>query len=245
MNYKLLEVESRLFNCCIIQLADDIEASDYAREEKSLLDNENPYYIQHQLDAADLSGIHAFESLGFRFVEFRISRYLQPINPAASSKYSYPYAVELIGDSPENRKAIIGIASQHNSDDRFTRDPLIPDQLAKKRLELYITKSLQSFPRQFVYGLYNQHNNELLGFRTGIFADSTVVKYFYYFMKPAYNNSQYISILETGVHEALLRRKVTRIEAITSGFNVDEMNESSLMQGFVVDKTMVLLRKIF
>ena len=96
-----------------------------------------------------------------------------------------------------------------------------------------------------MYGLYNQHGNELLGFRTGIFADSTVVKYFYYFMKPEYNNSQYVSMLETGVHEALLRRKVTRIVAITSGFNVAEMNESALMQGFVVDKTMVILRKIF
>jgi hypothetical protein len=36
-----------------------------------------------------------------------------------------------------------------------------------------------------------------------------------------------------------------RIEAVSSGLNVPEMNDSSLMQGFVVDRTMVLMRKIF
>jgi len=66
MNYKLLEVESRLFNRNIIQLGSETDAVEYAENEKKLIEDKRPYYIQHQLDAGDLTGIHAFEDLGFR-----------------------------------------------------------------------------------------------------------------------------------------------------------------------------------
>ena len=245
MNYKILEVESRLFSRNIIQLETETDAVEYALLEAELIKEENPYYIQYQLDAGDITGIHAFEELGFRFIEFRIFRYLQHIDHSISSRYFFPFAVELVGNDIENKKAILAIAAQHSSDDRFTVDPLISNDLAKKRLELYITKSLNSFPKQFVYGLINQQSGELIGFRTGIFAEETLVKYFYYFMKPKYNDPQYVAMLETGVLEALLKRGVTRIEAVTSGLNVQEMNDSSLLQSFVVEKTMVVVRKIF
>jgi hypothetical protein len=245
MTYKLLEVESRLFSRNIIQLSSETNAVDYAENEQKLIEVESPYYIQHQLDAGDLTGIHAFEDLGFRFIEFRIFRHLENIDPSTSSKYSFPFVCDLVGNNTASKKAILAIAAQNCSDDRFTHDPLISNELAKKRLELYITKSLTSYPRQFVYGLFNQQSTELIGFLSGIFAEPGLVKYFYYFMKQQYNEPTYISMLETGVVEDLIKRRVNRIEAVTSGLNVKEMNDSSLMQGFVVDKTMVVMRKIF
>lgn len=69
--------------------------------------------------------------------------------------------------------------------------------------------------------------------------------YFYYFMKKGYNDPKYTAMLETCVQDALYKRRITRIEAVSSGLNVQEMNDASLLQGFVVDRTMVLLRKIF
>ncbi|MEI6061053.1 MAG: hypothetical protein WCR72_10110 [Bacteroidota bacterium] len=245
MNYKLLEVESRLFNRNIIQLGPETSAGEYAQNETTLITDKNPYYTQHQLNASDLTGIHAFEDLGFRFIEFRIFRHLEHIDPSVSSRYSFPFVCELISNKAANKKAILAIAAQHSSDDRFTRDPLISNDLAKKRLELYILKSLCSYPKQFVYGLFNQQSEQLIGFRTGIFAEPGLVKYFYYFMQKHYNDPKYIAMLETGIIEDLLKRKVNRIEAVSSGLNVQEMNDSSLLQGFVVDSTMVLLRKIF
>ena len=245
MNYKLLEIESRLFSSNIIQLEEGTSPGDYARDEHILIADKHPYYVQHQLEAGNLKGIHAFEDLGFRFIEFRIFRHLGQIDTSISSRYSYPFVCELVGNNAANKKAILSIAAQHLSDDRFTRDPLISNDVARKRLELYISKSLCSFPRQFVYGLFNQQNKELIGFRTGIFSEPGMVKYFYYFMQKEYNDPKYISMLETGVLEALIKRKVNRVEAISSGLNVQEMNDSSLLQGFEVDKTMVLLRKIF
>jgi len=245
MTHKILEVESRLFNRNIIQLAAETDAAEYAQHESKLITEKTPYYIQHQLDAGDLTGIHAFEDLGFRFIEFRIFRYLDNIDPSTSSRYCFPFVCELVGNNAANKKAILAIAAQHSSDDRFTRDPLISNELAKKRLELYITKSLTSYPKQFVYGLFNSQTEELIGFRTGLFAEPGLVKYFYYFMKKEYNEPTYVSMLETGVVEDLIKRRVNRIEAVTSGFNVQEMNDSSLLQSFVVEKTMVLMRKIF
>jgi hypothetical protein len=77
----------------------------------------------------------------------------------------------MMSNDANRKEPILAIAAQHSSDDRFTRDPLISNELAKKRLDLYITKSLSSYPRQFVYGLFNSQTEELIGFRTGIFAD--------------------------------------------------------------------------
>lgn len=237
-------MESRLFNRNIIQLGDETDAVDYARKEINLVRDKNPFYIQHHLNANDLAGIHAFEALGFRFVEFRIYRYLRLTEQSLNTSYSFPFGCELIGNSAANKKILLEIADQYGSDDRFSCDPLISDQLAKERLQLYITKSLTDFPRQFVYGLFNKQTKELLGFRTGIFTEANTVKYFYYFMKKKYTLPNYISMLENGVLEELAKKKVSIIEAVTSGANVQEMNDSSIAQRFVVDKTMVLLRKL-
>jgi hypothetical protein len=54
MTFKLLEVESRLFNRNIIQLATETDAEEYAQNENKLIQDKTPYYIQHQLDAGDL-----------------------------------------------------------------------------------------------------------------------------------------------------------------------------------------------
>ena len=245
MNYKILEVESKLFGRNIILLDAEETANDYTAYEKQLIQEKNPYYIQHQLDAGDLSSIHAFESLGFRFCEFRIFRHLQLNEQPFNTRHFFPFYCELVADNTKHKKALHDIVAEHISDDRFSRDPLVSNILAQKRLELYISKSLTTYPKQFVYGIFNHKSEELIGFRTGIFAEPGFVKYFYYFMKKEYNDSKYSSMLEAGVLEALYSRKVNRIEAVSSGLNVQEMNDTSLMQGFVVDKTMVLLRKIF
>jgi hypothetical protein len=245
MKYKILDVESQLFKRNIVQLDDETTATDYAKNEKKLIEESNPYYIQLQLNSSDLSGIHTFEKLGFRYIEFRIFRHCQLVEQGISSRYFYPFGCELLGDNDENRKAIFEITAHHSSHDRFSCDPLISNELAKKRLELYINKSLGSYPRQFVYGLINQQSGELIGFRNGLFSEPGFVKYFYTFMKKGYNDPKYSSMLETCVQESLVKRKVTRVEAISSGSNVQEMNDSSLLQNFIVDRTAVLMRKIF
>jgi hypothetical protein len=55
MHHKLLEVESRLFSRNIIQLAAETDAAEYAQHESKLITEKAPYYIQHQLDAGDLT----------------------------------------------------------------------------------------------------------------------------------------------------------------------------------------------
>lgn len=245
MLYKTLPVESTLFSRNILQLDAGTTAEVYSKEETKLVSKDCPFYIQIQLAAADLAGIQAYEELGFRFVEFRIARHLHLTGETINTRYFFPFGCELMGDSEENREQILDIASQHSSDDRFTLDPLIPKELASKRLNLYISNSLASHPRQFVYGLKNTQSGELIGFRTGEIAEPSLARYFYYFMKKGYNDPKYTAMLETFVQDALHKRRISRIEAVSSGLNVQEMNDASLLQGFVVDRTMVLLRKIF
>jgi hypothetical protein len=138
-----------------------------------------------------------------------------------------------ICNNPANKKAILAISGQHCSDDKFTRDPLISNELAKKRLDLYITKSLSSYPRQFVYGLFNSQTEELIGFRTGIFAEPGLVKYFYYFMQKE----------EERRHELTKARGHEGTNSLLPTFHFSLFTLHFFK--FVVDRTMVLMRKIF
>ena len=243
MEYAVLNVESELFGRKVVVLDAETTPEEYSNGIKKLIKEENPWYMNRLCLATDLPTIHAFEDLGFRFVEFRMFRYLRIENMQMGSGSFYPWeAVELSEDSlPE----IYKIISSYPSDDRFSRDPLVPAGASLKRLELYLKKSITNNRSEFIYGLVNHHTGELAGFRNGEFTSKKTVRYFYSFMAPAYNTSSYASMLEAAVIDALVKRNVSNVEAITSGLNVNEINEAFSSLGFKVEKTLVLLRKIF
>ncbi len=56
-------------------------------------------------------------------------------------------------------------------------------------------------------------------------------------MAPEHNTPTFASMLEAAVIDALVKRGVSNIEAITSGLNVEEINEAFSTLGFKVEKT--------
>jgi hypothetical protein len=139
----------------------------------------------------------------------------------------------------------IAIMNQHKDDDRFSIDPLIPRGMAKKRLELYITEAFRNFPAEFILGLINQQTGELIAFKTGRYTTPSHVAYFYTFVKPGVDYKTFSQMLETGVLETLSHHKVTLVSAVSSGLNTRELNESLKDFGYTIDKTSILLRKIY
>ncbi|MFH1120046.1 MAG: hypothetical protein V1775_09485 [Bacteroidota bacterium] len=243
MEYAVLNVESELFGRKVVVLDAETTPEEYSTGIKKLIRDEHPWYMNRLCDATDLPTIHAFEELGFRFVEFRMFRYLKVENMHMGAGSFFPWeAIELTEDSlPE----IFKIIRSYPSDDRFSRDPLVPAGASLKRLELYLKKSVTNYKSEFLYGLVNHHTGELAGFRNGEFTTKKTVRYFYNFMAPMHNTPAYASMLEAAVIDALVKRGVSIVEAITSGLNVEEINEAFSTLGFKVDKTLVLLRKIF
>lgn len=243
MEYTILNVETSLYGRKVLVLDDATTPEEYSNGLARLMEEENPWYMNRLCDATDLKTIHAFEDLGFRFVELRMFRYLKIENLHMGARSFFPY--EVIELTEEHLPAIVEILRSYPSDDRFSRDPRIPAGTSLKRLELYIKKSITNHPEEFNYGLINHHTGELAGFRNGKFTSKKTVRYYYRFMAQSHNTQNYASMLEAALIDALVSRGVSIVEAITSGLNVDEINESFSSLGFRVEKNMVLLRRIF
>lgn len=239
-----LEVESELLSRQVLSLGDNLSAIDYSGAEDEIIKKYNPGYIQIMLDSDDLKNINSYEDSGFRFAEFRLFRYLRTTNLFVSSKSYYPYKIELI-NGEERIEDALNILNQCKRDDRFSIDPTIPEGFAKKRLELYIRKSFMSFPEEFALGLINTNTGELVAFKTGKYISKSHVLYFYSYIAENREFQKFSVMLENGVLEFLINQKVSYIEAVTSCLNIAELNESLKESGYSVNKTMVLLRKIF
>jgi hypothetical protein len=243
MEYAVLNVETELFGRKVLVLDEGTTPDEYSAGLEKLIQDEHPWYVNRLCDANDLKTIHAFEDLGFRFVELRMFRELKIENMQMGSHSFFPYeAVQLDEDS---LPALYSIIRSYPADDRFSRDPLIPAGTSLKRLELYLKKSITTVKNEFIYGLVNHHTGELAGFRNGEFTTKKSVRYFYRFMASTHNTPAYASMLEAAVIDALVKRGAGRVEAITSGQNVEEINEAFSTLGFRAEKTQVLLRKIF
>lgn len=243
LDYSVLNVETELFGRKVLVLDDQTTPEEYTCGLKKLIKEESPWYMNRLCDATDLKTIHAFEDLGFRFIEFRMFRFLRIENMQMGARSFFPYEMVELGE--EDIPRVFEIIRSYSSDDRFSRDPLVPVGVSLKRLELYLKKSITNYRSEFLYGLVNHHTGELAGFRNGEFTTRKTVRYFYSFMAPSHNSQSYSAMLEAAVIDALVKRGVSRVEAITSGLNVEEINEAFSSLGFKVEKTMVLLRKIF
>ncbi len=243
VEYNVFKVESELFGRKVLEISDQTTPAEYIEGLEKLIKDENPWYMNRLCSANDLPTIHAFEELGFRFVEFRMFRYLRIENMHLGAHSFFPY--QLTDLSEEDIPRVFEIVNSYPSDDRFTRDPLVPAGISLRRLELYLKKSIANPRTEFLYGLVNHHTGELAGFRNGEFTSRNTVRYFYSFMDQSHNTQAYAAMLEAAVIDTLVKRGITRVEAVTSGLNVQEINEAFSSLGFKVEKTMVLLRKIF
>ncbi len=243
-NWSKLDVESELFGGTVIQLEDNSPISGLDFLEKKLVAKEKPIYIQCLLDADNITSIHSMENQGFRYIEFRLFRGLKTQDVQLGSSSYFPFSLELLNEE-EHLKQVLNILYSHVNDDRFSNDPLINPFLAKKRLELYIRKSFRDSKTEFVFGLVNKYSNELIGFRTGIYYTKQFVQYFYSCVKSSYDQVKYSNILESCAIETLSKQGVVQINAVTSGCNVNELNESFRDFGFTLNKAMVLMRKMY
>lgn len=239
-----LEVESKLLGYPVFSIEANTSPALYAEFEPDFLSEHHPGYVQVMVNSGDLKAIGDYEELGFRFAEFRLFKYLRTSQLSASSKSYFPYRIELIAGD-EYLDQAVAMMYAHDCDDRFSIDPYIPAEIAKKRLELYIRRSFRRFPTEFVLGLINHHTEELVAFRTGKFKSKNHVLYFYSYVSKSHDQHAFSAMLETAVIEHLVRQKVSHIEAVSSGLNIAELNESIHDYGYVVDKTMVLLRKVY
>jgi hypothetical protein len=195
-------------------------------------------------DAVDLASIHCLEENGFRFIEFRIFKSLAVEEQRYSAHAFHPFAVELLS-AEEFLEPAMKILHSWSSDDRFSEDPLINPELAKKRLECYVKRSFHGFPQEFVFGLVNTNSGKLLAFQTGRFEGTSAAHYFYSFVKIGSDPVKMGAMLEAGLLQQLASRNISRIHSVSSGANIGELNASVNHFAYQIDRAAVLLRKVF
>ena len=244
MIVRILPLESKLFHRKVICLSEWNTTYELLQSENRLLRRYQPAYIYCELPATDLISIHTLEQAGYRFSEFRVQTLLQTEEVDDVGSVIFPYKADFTADKTHLRLTHKMLLAQRD-DDRFSSDPLIGDEFAKKRVVRNLEKSFRRFPNEFVVGLFHIQTDELLAFRTGAFLSQSEVHYFQYGVAQGHEPDHTADLLES-LSIALLRQHgVSIIHAITTGYNITELNRLTRNHGFKMIGSTVMMRKIF
>lgn len=245
MRITKLDIESNILGREVYQVEEIEDGSSFTAEEATIISKYHPYYIQCMLDAGDLETIHAMEDAGFRFVEFRLKKMLDVNSFQSISEYSYyPYYVKRFRDEQNFRKAQ-QILKSSSPDDRFTRDPIIADDLSQNRLQGYLQKSYDNSSSEFLYGLFNKNTEELLGFKTIEIKNGDQVIFCQTAIKEELDTKKFTHMLDSMVISQLLESGILSFYAITSGLNLMEMDLHLSVLKYKNVSSSVILRKVY
>lgn len=244
MKIKVLPSESRLLGGNVLRIGDWTDLGKIIGCENGLLKKYRPVYIYCEVPSTDLNTIHALEEHGYRFSEFRVQSQLYTAESDASGPTLYPYTAEFTADKQhlkEARKMLLAAAD----DDRFSCDPLIGNEFAKKRVIRNLEKSFRRYPDEFVAGVFNQQTGKLVAFRTGAFLASNEVHYYQYATDPSLEFSHTAELLESLTIALLRNYGVEIIHAVTTGFNIGELHRLTRHHGFQMVGSTIMMRKMF
>lgn len=245
MNFQKLEIESKILGKNIFKL-EEIRAKDsFINEESQIIKKHTPFYVQCTIDAGDLQTIHKMEDAGFRFVEFRYKKNLDINSFHSISEMSfYPNIIKEITDGIDYQKAQ-QLLKDTQADDRFSRDPIIPEELSQNRLQAYLKKSYDNYPNEFVYGLFNKNTNELLAIKTGEIKSKTEATFSQTALKEDLDIEKFTYMIDALIISKLKENRTTIFSTVTSGFNMMEMDLHISGLKYKIVSTSVILRKIY
>lgn len=240
MKTKTLSLESKLLQAPVIKLENWASMNVLTAFNPSEL----PAYVYCELNATELASIHQLEQAGYHFSEFRIKSTLNTSEAEYSTRAFYPFVAEII-----NEKAIldtaIKILNQNPCDDRFSNDPFIPSDFTAKRNVHNLKKSFRSWPKEFLLGIFNSHTEELIAFRSGAIFNKTEAQLFQYGIANTNDYHHTADMLEAFTIQYLKEQGIQHTHAISTGFNIPELNRLTQNHGFKMVSSHVLLRKVF
>lgn len=245
MEIMKLDIESEILGRAVVQLNGFKSTEAFLASEPGIISEHHPFYMQCQVDAADLEQIHAMEEAGFRFVEFRLKKQLD-INAfhSVNELAYFPYVIKSIRDE-ENYLKAKEILQQSQQDDRFSRDPLIRADISMKRLQWYLKKSYENRENEFIWGLFNKNSGELLGFKTIELNAKKQVIFQQTAMKQDLDIQKFTFMLDALVISHYVDQGISYFSSVTSGFNLMEVDLHVSDLKYKNNSASVILRKIY
>jgi len=162
MQISVNPIDSRVFRRTVLDLRDVAVGEDLTQIERDYLVRYDPIYVCCKMPIGLISGIHALEEVGFRFVEYQLQMSCHVNNPYDVS--GYPYRFERV-TTEDSLAPILEIASTAFCDDRFSIDPLVPPGASGRRYRMYVIKSFSADDER-VYRLVNDVTDETVAFKT-------------------------------------------------------------------------------
>jgi hypothetical protein len=203
-----------------------------------------PSYVYIEMPSMAIDDIHQLEQAGYQFSEFRIKSTLNTSETEYTTRAFYPFVAEVINEKAILEEAI-KILEENPCDDRFSNDPFIPSDFTAKRNVHNLKKSFRSWPKEFLLGIFNSHTEELIAFRSGAIFNKTEAQLFQYGIANTNDYHHTAEMLEAFTIQHLKEQGTQYIHAVSTGFNIPELNRLTQNHGFKMVSSQVILRKVF
>ncbi|HEX7139371.1 MAG TPA: hypothetical protein VF219_16070 [Vicinamibacterales bacterium] len=162
MHAELNAIDSEAAGARIVDIHQFDGEADFAAFEREYVRTLDPFIAFCKVPAEQLASVHHLESLGFRFAEMQLETMLR-----LSRRFELPlrgYRFHLVESADESRRAI-ALARTIFTHDRYSTDELLGPEIAAKRYEGYLRKSLASSD-EHVYVMTNNETHEVVSFAT-------------------------------------------------------------------------------
>lgn len=242
MKLNLINEDSALLARAVIRIDDWAEPGELALAEEEIKKQHCRAYLYTQVPATESARIHQLEEMGYRFSEFRIRSMYKFGGAAESTRSLYPWKPELIGDE-STFAAALALLDTATCDDRFSRDVSLPAGFSAKRNRNHLEKSFRNWPDEFLLGVVHAQTGELIAFRSGAMLNKSEAHYYQYAISPAQDFNHTAAMLDAFTLEFLHNKGVQLIHAVSTGFNISELNRLILQSGFTIQASDVILRK--
>ncbi|HNW98717.1 MAG TPA: hypothetical protein PKK00_09950 [Bacteroidales bacterium] len=210
--------------------------------EKEYVKKYEPFYVAAKLPIENISDIHCLERYGFRFIETQIRETLK-LKDSFSPFAFFPYDMKLVSTEAE-LNAVLDIAGSTFRHDRFSVDPLVPQNFSGDRYKSLVKQSFK-LDNEYLYKLINTQTKEILGFKTHkIISENEALMYLggiaeKYKRSPLPAISGYLEL------NKLFEKGVRKITTHISGSNYGVLNLEVKEFGYKVSQAFVVLRKIY
>lgn len=244
MKLDMLSTESAILGGTVIQLSEWKSAAELVAAEPQWISEYHPLYVFCKVSSTDLGAVQTLEQAGFGFSEFRIYSQLHIQKDYSGYEAFYPYKlIQLV--EKEQLKQAQKLLLNNRPDDRFFHDPLLKQALSREREIRNLEKSFQSYPSEFLLGLYNTTTGKLVAFRSGAIRQKHNADYYLSAIAPGVDKKHFAEILDHSCISYLHTRGVSHINAVSTGFNIDELNRLTLKHNFRIQSTEVIMRKVY
>lgn len=245
MKINKLEIESSLLRKNVFQIDELLNGDEFNKQEEDFVKKHKPFYVQCILESSKIKLIHSLEDAGFRFIEFRVTKTLNSntFNPVGENVF-YPYQLHQITEESyfSSTKQLL---LDSYADDRFSKDPLMKNNISKARLLGYLQKSYANQPQEFLYGLINANTGDLVAFISGEFIRKNEVQFYLNGSLKGNENSKYGNMLDILLIGLLVANGIKWFHSISSGLNIFELNLTTRDLPYRIEATSVILRKIY